>query len=635
MLKAAHTFPINGADRAKINRYGFSLSHLAPIGEGSKPWLDGEKRRINHRWLYGTIITGAAGSFLMGVAVWGSIEKGATDRQHAQMVPVITLEQKQTRFVEKISNTSRKADKLSIVQDAFVSAKQTIRVSSSVKVGDKEVVKVRPYTKVSTNLVTSSTERSNDVPAFNPVKLMSGEAAVLEASDDTSGDISIANRDLTPSNLDQAIFIVANSRDILDKVRELSTSLAISSNALALPGSNPFGFGDNAKTLSIVEKTPMNRDNSAQPSDRLLTAKDGDTVVSLLIEAGVSRDDARAIATAFNRTGQDLSLKLGQRLRLVFARAKSGVFQAARISLYNDARETTVALADDGRYLNIDTTKAKKSADDEEEEEGGMKIYNALYETALKQEMPKKTIDEMIRIFSYDIDFNKPVTEGDTIDVFYGTEDEGERGDVLYAALKTDGEMRKYYRFQAGDDGTLDYYDEKGKSAKKFLIRKPMQDGVFRSPFGMRRHPIYGNTRMHSGVDWSARSGTPIIAAGNGTIDFLGRQSGYGNRIELVHSNGYTTTYSHISRFAKGMEEGKRVTQGQVIAFVGSTGASTGPHLHYEVMVNGSYVDPLRVRVPKGRELEGASLAEFNKEKARIDALLNRKDGLQRVGQLN
>ena len=154
------------------------------------------------------------------------------------------------------------------------------------------------------------------------------------------------------------------------------------------------------------------------------------------------------------------------------------------------------------------------------------------------------------------------------------------------------GETKKYYRFQTPDDGVVDYYDETGKSAKKFLVRKPVNNAIMRSGFGGRRHPILGYVKMHTGVDWATAYGTPIFASGNGVVEKVGLEGGYGKYIRIKHNNGYETAYGHMSAFAKGMEAGKRVRQGQVIGFVGSTGLSTGPHVHYEILVNGRFVDP-------------------------------------------
>ena len=153
--------------------------------------------------------------------------------------------------------------------------------------------------------------------------------------------------------------------------------------------------------------------------------------------------------------------------------------------------------------------------------------------------------------------------------------------------------------------GLVDYYDETGKSAKKFLVRKPVLAGIMRSGFGLRRHPILGYTKMHTGVDWAAPSGTAIYASGNGVVEKAGLESGYGKYIRIRHNNGYETAYGHMTAFARGVDEGTRVRQGQVIGFVGSTGLSTGSHLHYEILVNGRFVDPMRIKLPRGRVLEG------------------------------
>ena len=164
-------------------------------------------------------------------------------------------------------------------------------------------------------------------------------------------------------------------------------------------------------------------------------------------------------------------------------------------------------------------------------------------------------------------------------------------------------------------------------------MRKPIAEGELRSGFGYRRHPVLGYTKMHTGVDWSNRIGTPIMAAGNGTVIKAEWDSGYGRRVELQHANGYVTSYNHMSRFGRGVAPGARVRQGQVVGYVGSTGLSTGPHLHYEVIVNGHFVDPMKIRVPRGRELEGRTLTEFKRQREQVEALIQRANGSTRVAQ--
>ncbi|MCC0014277.1 MAG: M23 family metallopeptidase, partial [Rhodobiaceae bacterium] len=179
------------------------------------------------------------------------------------------------------------------------------------------------------------------------------------------------------------------------------------------------------------------------------------------------------------------------------------------------------------------------------------------------------------------------------------------------------------YRFQHPEDNSIDYYDEEGRSARQFLLRNPVPNGKFRSGFGMRRHPILKYSRMHTGVDWSAPRGTPIIAAGNGIVEKAGWDSGgYGRQTIIRHANGYKSSYSHQNSIAKGVVPGARVRQGQVIGTVGSTGLSTGPHLHYELIVNGNKVDAMRIRLPDGKSLKGDAYAMFARERDRINALL-------------
>jgi murein DD-endopeptidase MepM/ murein hydrolase activator NlpD len=257
-----------------------------------------------------------------------------------------------------------------------------------------------------------------------------------------------------------------------------------------------------------------------------------------------------------------------------------------------------------------------------------MRLYHSLYETALRHQMPRPAVESLIRIYSYDVDYQYKIQPGDSFDVLFTGEDETPSGenktDVLFAALTVGGETKKFYRFVTPDDGVVDYYDETGKSAKKFLVRKPLETGIMRSPFGDRNHPLLGVMKSHTGVDWSAPLGTPIYAAGNGIIDKVGWESGYGKYIKVRHTNGYETAYGHMTAFARSIVAGSRVRQGQVIGYVGSTGLSTGPHLHYEIIVNGHFVDPMRIKLPRGRVLEGALFASFEQERDRLDRVMMR-----------
>jgi murein DD-endopeptidase MepM/ murein hydrolase activator NlpD len=319
--------------------------------------------------------------------------------------------------------------------------------------------------------------------------------------------------------------------------------------------------------------------------------------------------------------------------------------QPYRVIVANDTTiEAVAALSDLGKYVAVDvqsmntvtdTADNTSNNDDDDDDGSGVRLYQSIYETAMRNKVPAPVIEAMIRIYSYDVDFQRKVQPGDSFDVFYAGEDEGstasDKNDVLFAALTVGGETKKYYRFQTPDDGVVDFYDESGKSAKKFLVRKPVNDAIMRSGFGGRRHPILGYVKMHTGVDWATAYGTPIFASGNGIVEKVGPEGGYGKYVRLKHNNGYETAYGHMSAFAKGMEIGKRVRQGQVIGFVGSTGQSTGPHVHYEILVNGRFVDPMRIKLPRGRSLEGPLMGNFEKERDRMDSMMSGRGGTARV----
>ncbi len=253
-----------------------------------------------------------------------------------------------------------------------------------------------------------------------------------------------------------------------------------------------------------------------------------------------------------------------------------------------------------------------------------MRLYQSLYETALRNNVPNSVIEDLVRIYSYDVDFERKVQPGDSFDVLYSDDETGEaHNEVRYAALTVGGETKKYYRFQTPDDGVYDYYDEDGVSAKKFLVRKPVPVGIVTSPFGWRTHPLLHISEMHTGVDWGAPFGTPIFAAGNGEIEEIGLKGGYGKYVRIRHANGYETAYGHMTAFARGLQVGSHVRQGQIIGFVGSSGLSTGSHVHFEIIVNGRFVDPMRIKLPRGRVLDGDTLATFEKDRTQLDAVLS------------
>ena len=255
-------------------------------------------------------------------------------------------------------------------------------------------------------------------------------------------------------------------------------------------------------------------------------------------------------------------------------------------------------------------------------------IDGSIYATALELGAGDQQVVDFANAFAYDIDFQREIHPGDRFEIVYETliDERGNRvrdGDVVYAGLEGKALVRGFYRFTPDDDGVTDYFDSAGESATRFLMKTPVNGARISSNFGTRRHPISGFTRLHKGTDFAAPTGTPVYAAGNGRIRQAGWNGGYGHYVRIRHANGYETAYAHLSRYARGLKAGQSVRQGDIIGYVGSTGASTGPHLHYEVWINGRAVNAMSLKLPTGRKLgdEPAILSAFLQHKAEIDRL--------------
>jgi len=365
-------------------------------------------------------------------------------------------------------------------------------------------------------------------------------------------------------------------------------------------------------------------------SERVVPLKRGETVGSILRELGATPEEIKSIITVIGPAAVDPSAKEGQKVRALLAAAGLGHMQPLRVIVAGDNGITAaVALSDLGKYVpvdirNIDTATAEASDDQSADDGSGVRLYQSIYETALRNNVPGPVITELVRIFSYDVDFQRKAQPGDSFDLLYSDDESGEgHNEVRYASLTVGGDTKHYYHFQTADDGVYDYYDDSGVSAKKFLVRKPVATGIVTSGFGWRTHPLLHVSELHSGVDWAAPPGTPIFAAGNGDIEEIGEKGGYGKYVRIRHANGYETAYGHLTAYARGLDVGSHVRQGQIIGFVGSSGLSTGTHVHFEIIVNDRFVDPMRIKLPRGRVLAGATLTIFEHERDQLDAVLS------------
>jgi murein DD-endopeptidase MepM/ murein hydrolase activator NlpD len=647
---------------------GIEVGHEPPLNGSGGAAEDVDRRDVNLRWLGASVLTGITGGALIGASIYIAMQGAltfATPPERADATP------SRSRPAAEGAGP-RKADKL-VRQEMVASARHSFKAPTTIRANDREVIRVRQFVRVATNLSLTAGVYATDIPPFNPVRLFAednGERYVEPTPEVSDAEVSVVKRDLTSVSFetDAVGLSDADVAALLDEERRLSAEAGrrpavpipaqlMLPRALARPSGLDEALGvprgpDNPFNSIEVRVVPENvtslskadlRGSSPLIEERDVTLKRGETLDMVLRGLGATPEQIRSIGTALGTAVKIATLPEGQRMRILLAPgSRAGDARGVvRVILFGERGIEGIAASNDrGAFVAVTppkeetTSRGAPASDDEEEEEGrgGIRLYESLYETALKNELPRKTVQDLVRIFGYDVDFQRRVASGDNFELFYGQDDDGGPPEILYAALTVNGEPRRVYRFQ-GEDGTIDYFDESGRSLKKFLVRKPIADGILRSGFGYRRHPILGYSKMHTGVDWANRIGTPIIAAGNGTVLKAEWDSGYGRRIEIQHTNGYVTAYSHQSRFAGGIRPGARVRQGQVIGYVGNTGLSTGPHLHYEVMINGHFVDPMKIRLPRGRELDGRQMAEFKRQRDEVDGLLARANQSPRLAQ--
>ncbi|MFA7276991.1 MAG: peptidoglycan DD-metalloendopeptidase family protein [Pseudobdellovibrionaceae bacterium] len=369
---------------------------------------------------------------------------------------------------------------------------------------------------------------------------------------------------------------------------------------------------------SVIETAALREESvpeSAASEERLLEIGNGDTLAGVLINAGLTSAEAQNVINAVGRHYNPRSLRAGQTLHLTLEPSDtSSGYSFAALSFSPDPLKTIDVKRDEDGDIraNVDEKAINRTREARQ-----VNIDGSVYGSADRADLPDRVTANTIKLFSYAVDFQRDIRSGDRLDVLYDTykTDDGylaKTGDIVYAKLTVGGKEYALYRYE-GSDGSVDYYTADGKSIRKSsgLMRTPIAFGRLSSGFGVRTHPVLGYTKMHKGVDFAAPTGTPIYASGDGVIERASRFSSFGNYIRVRHSSKISTAYAHLSRYAKGIRSGVKVKQGQIIGYVGTTGRSTGPHLHYEVMVNGVQVNPRTVAYSSDNALGGKELKRF------------------------
>jgi len=349
--------------------------------------------------------------------------------------------------------------------------------------------------------------------------------------------------------------------------------------------------------------------------------KNNDTVEKILKNYNIKSNDIKKISTKL-REKKLSSIYSGRKLSLIYKKLEDNSNTVVNL-IYPVSNTSSIEVR---TFKNDFTVKENILQLYKKEVVVRNVIKNNLYSSAIEVGVQPNIIVEFARIYGFEVDFQRDIRKGDWFEILYEKfEDDNNKtrdtGKIIYASMFVNGEEINLYNFKEGNNE--EYYNIKGKSITKSLMKTPINGARLSSSFGMRKHPILGYNKMHRGTDFAAPSGTPIMASGSGTVTRARWCGGGGNCVKIKHNSTYETIYAHMKSFAKGIREGRKVRQGQIIGYVGSTGMSTGPHLHYEVLVNGKKVNSQRLKLPSGKTLKGKAREKFELDRIKVDLKLS------------
>jgi len=442
-------------------------------------------------------------------------------------------------------------------------------------------------------------------PNINAVSWISAHNRVMPAFDNALSAAIESTRKVSQSVTNGSTAVGKTLDDIVSSV---SDDKALTPDSAAAPSAKP----------RPTKSYPLSLDLKVQP---------GDTLISMLGDVGISYDEAQQVVDSIRPVYNPRNLIAGQNISVHLSKEpdSAGNPVIAQLSIPISNISTIEVKHTDTADTGFDVRKIDVPIEQKLVRTGGT-IDSSLYETGVKSGIPPALLGEIINAYSYDVDFQRDIKQGDGLDVLFERKQtaEGEAtgyGNILFAELALNSRTIRIYRY-ADKHGNVDYYNEKGESLRKALLRTPINGAKITSAFGMRMHPLLGYTKMHRGVDFGAPIGTPIYAAGDGVVEFVGKKGGYGNYLCIKHNGTYASAYGHISRFASGVSPGRKVKQGQIIAYVGMTGMATGPHLHYEILEHNEQINPANVKFKTGNVLAGKELVAFRENVNNINSKL-------------
>ncbi|MFA9475899.1 MAG: M23 family metallopeptidase [Filomicrobium sp.] len=607
-----------------------------------------------YRWLASTCIAGTIGAVAIFVIIAGSTDRRGGDG----FMPAIEQLREGAMTPELVPRMKRsaglkwavpKTDKLEI-SAGLTSTRYVIHETLRQRRDGRSYIHAKPYLRMVARLAPVPAAYQDVVPPFNPLQLYASNDPVGSskgAQGKDREDVKITVVELIGGILPDDDRQNLDNREMADVIHQFLVEEAL---AAAETDNEPNNIGadlfaqesDESAFTTVLAKNAMEDEsragNLAQSEQLSVTVARGDTLSGLLQRHGAGRAESNAMASSMGQIFPANSLRHGQELQLTLEPSAANPDRREPTSFSimseNGKHIVTVTRSSSGDYSASrtpvrDYAALRKIIEEKVSGPRASTLYASVYHSALLQNVPSETILRILRVNAYQTDFGRRIRAGDTIELFFGFNNknfaEGPPGELLYTKITSGGETARFYRFRTADS-EIDFYDEEGNNSKRFLTRKPVRGSSVRlsSGYGMRYHPLLNRRRMHAGVDWAGPAGTPIMAAGRGVIEIAGRKGQYGNFVRIRHANGYKTSYAHMRRFARGVKAGAKVRQGQVIGYIGSTGLSSGPHLHYEVLVNNRHVNPMTIKVPRERQLKGRELVEYQRERARIDELMRR-----------
>lgn len=599
-------------------------------------------RELSFAWLTGTVMTGLTSVLLMGAALYVSFD-GQDNFSTASKALTVQREE------EAPSVSVEKGDRLRPIARTR-SDVEVLEASIRALEGERTIIRSQMFTRVDATLALSATPLAEDIPDFDPLALAAAMDESSEAdststaqiyAENVEGEVAIRVAELGPtfkplaaiSDGMAAEFVKASLQETFFET-SISPALgyAIPRDGLSTMDGSAAALGV-AENVTIVPKTPPSQLGGGR-TERILTVREASSLVDVLQKNGLGDDAATMIGRTLANVLPQGTIPADTKLRILMGPSRSAPTQVPyRLSIYfhdpasGEVRHAaTAALTDRGGYVVGQAPDAIQFPEEDTEAADVTalpSIYRSIWETTRRHELDDGTATQIAAIFAYDVDLTQKVAPGDSVKLLTTAGTNGET-ELLYAALTTGGTTRELFRFQ-NPDGSVDYYSPDGTSGKRFLVRRPVESGGrLSSRYGYRTHPIFKNRRLHAGIDLAAPRGTPIYAGGDGEVDIAGWTGGYGRYVAIDHVNGFRTTYAHMSRIADGLRPGDRVKQGQLIGYVGSTGNSTGNHLHYEILINGRTVDPLSVKLPRDKELPAQSQEAFNQVTTQIRQLMDR-----------